>query len=250
MSQPSSSAISERRRLTVTGVVQGVGFRPFVYSIATELGLVGFVGNNSGGVFIEVEGAPARLDSFQQRLVEQAPPLAHIEQVLVQQLPARGETSFRIVHSQAQPAAATLVSPDICTCRDCLRELFDPADRRYRYPFINCTNCGPRFTIIRDIPYDRPLTTMAVFPMCPACRAEYEDPRDRRFHAQPNACPECGPGIWFERSGGDGSAPITGTEPALRAAQELLAAGGIVAVKGLGGFHLACDAGNDAALAE
>ncbi len=234
----------ERRRLTVTGVVQGVGFRPFVYGLAQEHGLTGFVGNDSQGVFIEVEGPPQALDAFRRALEEQAPPLAHIEGVAVEAIPARHDATFTIVHSQAQPAASTLVSPDVCICDDCLGELFDPQDRRYRYPFINCTNCGPRFTIIRDIPYDRPLTTMADFVMCPACQAEYDDPGDRRFHAQPNACPECGPQVWLE--GADGRR-IPG-EP-IQTAQALLAQGRILAVKGLGGFHLACDATQDAVLA-
>ncbi len=234
----------ERRRLTVTGVVQGVGFRPFVYGLAQEHGLTGFVGNDSQGVFIEVEGPPQALDAFRRALEEQAPPLAHIEGVAVEAIPAQHDQAFTIVHSQAQPTASTLVSPDVCICDDCLRELFDPQDRRYRYPFINCTNCGPRFTIIRDIPYDRPLTTMADFAMCPACQAEYDDPGDRRFHAQPNACPECGPQVWLESRDGRRipGAPIP-------TAQALLAQGRILAVKGLGGFHLACDATQDGVLA-
>ncbi|MBK8905185.1 MAG: carbamoyltransferase HypF [Anaerolineaceae bacterium] len=248
-----------RRRLTVSGVVQGVGFRPFVYGLALQHGLTGFVGNNSSGVFIEVEGGETAVTQFQHDLIHHPPPLAHIEQVTSEELPAQGSTSFVIVHSQAQAAANTLISPDICLCDDCYNELFDPHNRRYRYPFINCTNCGPRFTIIKDIPYDRPLTTMAEFTMCPDCQAEYDNPLDRRFHAQPNACPVCGPQVWLE--GGERLAvngnrltvngerlAVVGDE-AVVAAQELLAAGKIVAVKGLGGFHLACDATSDAALA-
>ncbi len=234
-----------RLRLTVTGVVQGVGFRPFVYGLAFKHGLTGFVGNDSGGVFIEVEGTETAVSQFQQALSSNPPPLAHIETITTKTMPLKQETTFVIVHSESQEAANTLISPDICICDDCLQELFDAEDRRYRYPFINCTNCGPRFTIIKDIPYDRPLTTMADFPMCPDCQQEYEDPRNRRFHAQPNACPVCGPQVWLElRDEGRRQ-----KDEAVRQAQALLAAGKVVAVKGLGGFHLACDAANDAALA-
>ncbi len=242
----------ERQRLTVTGVVQGVGFRPFVYGLAARHGLTGFVGNHSGGVFIEVEGPEAELAAFQRDLVNQAPPLAHIERVTVEARPVQGDSAFTIIHSQVEASANTLISPDICLCADCLRELFDPQDRRYRYPFINCTNCGPRFTIIQNIPYDRPYTTMAGFPMCPDCQAEYENPLDRRFHAQPNACPVCGPHIWLELNPNiqpptSNLQPLSGDD-ALQATQQLLAAGQIVAVKGLGGFHLACDAASDEAV--
>jgi hydrogenase maturation protein HypF len=238
----------ERQRLTITGVVQGVGFRPFVYGLALQHGLTGYVGNHSGGVFVEVEGPPEALLAFQRDLTGQPPPLAHIEQVAVERVPLQGNLAFTIVPSQAEVTASTLISPDICLCADCLAELFDPHNRRYRYPFINCTNCGPRFTIIKDIPYDRPLTTMAAFSMCPACQAEYEHPLDRRFHAQPNACPVCGPQLWLElnpqfQAAGPHFAALNGDE-----AQQLLAAGQIVAVKGLGGFHLACLATDDQAL--
>lgn len=243
------SGTIERRRLRVTGVVQGVGFRPFVYGLADAHQLAGLVGNDSAGVFIEVEGPAAALQAFQIDLIERRPPLAHIEAVTAEALPLQGEAGFRIVESQAQPAARTLISPDLCVCDDCRRELLDPSNRRYRYPFINCTNCGPRFTIIKDIPYDRPLTTMAAFAMCPACAAEYHDPRDRRFHAQPNACPACGPRVWLEegRQTMDDGRLIAG-EAALQAARQRLAAGQIVAIKGLGGFHLACEALSDSAL--
>lgn len=239
----------ERRRLTVTGVVQGVGFRPFVYGLAARYGLAGFVGNHSGGVFIEIEGLEPALAGFQRDLVGQAPPLAHIERVTVEKVAVQGDTAFSIVHSQAEASANTLISPDICLCEDCRRELFDPANRRYRYPFINCTNCGPRFTIIQDIPYDRPYTTMSGFVLCAACQAEYENPLDRRFHAQPNACPRCGPQLWlefnpnFQQLKPEFQSPEK--EEALQVAQQLLLSGKIVAVKGLGGFHLACDATND-----
>lgn len=247
-----SEGILERRRLAVQGVVQGVGFRPFIYGLATELELAGFVGNDNSGVFIEIEGPPSVLAAFQEKLRIQAPPLAHIESISSQAVPVQGDETFIIVHSAAGTAASTLVSPDVAICDECLSEIFRVKDRRYRYPFTNCTNCGPRFTIVRDIPYDRPLTTMAIFPMCSACQAEYDDPRNRRFHAQPNACPTCGPRLEFqwstaqERSRFD--RPATLEADPLSLAQAVLAQGGIVAVKGLGGFHLACDATNDQAL--
>ncbi len=227
------------------GVVQGVGFRPYVYGLATQLQLAGFVGNDSAGVFIEVEGTSQTLACFQERLVNETPPLAHIETVNIAVIEPRYETEFTIAHSQAQATANTWISPDWSMCDECLQELFEPTDPRYRYPFINCTNCGPRFTIIQDVPYDRPLTTMAAFPMCPMCQAEYDDPRNRRFHAQPNACPNCGPQLAFHWSRPQTSA-LAG-QP-LEMAQRLLADGGIVAVKGLGGFHLACDATNNQAV--
>ncbi|MDW8327073.1 MAG: carbamoyltransferase HypF [Anaerolineales bacterium] len=249
--------MTRRQRLHVTGVVQGVGFRPFVYGLAQAHGLAGFVGNNSAGVFIEVEGPESALSAFQSDLIRRKPPLAHIEAIAVEELAPLGESGFRIVASEVQPAANTLISPDICLCADCRRELFDPNDRRYRYPFINCTNCGPRFTIIKDIPYDRPLTTMADFEMCPACQAEYHDPLDRRFHAQPNACPECGPHVWLEfgerrpeiaAAISNLQSPIAESPSPIAQARHLLSLGYIVAVKGIGGFHLACDATSDSAL--
>jgi hydrogenase maturation protein HypF len=255
----SPSGIIERQRLTVQGVVQGVGFRPFVYSLAQELRLGGFVGNDSAGVFIEIEGSPQALTAFCERLVSETPPLAHLESVTAEAILVQGEVEFVIVHSETKADENTLISPDMLTCDDCLRELFDPNDRRYRYPFINCTNCGPRFTIIRDIPYDRPLTTMADFAMCPDCQAEYDDPLNRRFHAQPNACPVCGPQISFQWSFA-AFPPLEGIErerssgheqngdKAIQLAQAVITRGGIVAIKGLGGFHLACDATNDQAV--
>ncbi|MEZ4731060.1 MAG: carbamoyltransferase HypF [Caldilineaceae bacterium] len=248
----------QRRHLRVTGVVQGVGFRPFVYGLATQLGLSGFVGNDSAGVFIELEGPAATLDAFHQTLVTAPPPLAHIDDVTVTTIPPAGTQEFVIIESQENHAQRTFISPDVAICEDCLRELFDPRDRRYRYPFINCTNCGPRFTIIRDLPYDRPLTTMVDFTLCPACRQEYKNPLDRRFHAQPVACPVCGPQIEFQTRHETGDTRQetrdrrheTGDmgEAALQAAQSMLNSGGIVAVKGLGGFHLACDAINESAV--
>ena len=226
----------------IDGIVQGVGFRPFIYRLAREHALSGWVRNSSRGVDIEVWGPEAARDAFAQALGAQAPPLARITDIRRRMLPANGHdpaAGFVILESQEE-SGFTLISPDVATCPDCLRELFDPADRRYRYPFINCTNCGPRFSIIQALPYDRPATTMARFPMCDACRAEYENPLDRRFHAQPNACPDCGPHIWLEMAG----APRAERDDALRQAEALLLAGRILAIKGLGGFHLACDATN------
>jgi hydrogenase maturation protein HypF len=233
-----------RRRVEVQGVVQGVGFRPFVYRLATDLGLDGFVGNDAAGVFVEVEGPPEVLDAFVTRVVAEAPPLARVDAVAARDVTPLDEPGFRIVESGTDTAGRTLVPPDVATCDDCLAELADPADRRYRYPFINCTSCGPRFTIIRDLPYDRPATTMAGFSLCDACAAEYHDPLDRRYHAQPVACPSCGPQLALEQNG----AVLTGTDVVLAAAHAAIAAGQVVAVKGIGGWHLACDATSDAAL--
>ena len=247
------------RRIHIQGIVQGVGFRPFVYGLAVRHGLGGWVLNNSSGVDIEVYGLPAVLDAFVAALSAEKPPLAVIDSLDVAPVPAPpqdGENdapAFVIRHSVDQPAAFVPVSPDVTVCDDCLAELFDPHDRRYRYPFINCTNCGPRFTIIRDIPYDRPMTTMAPFAMCSDCQAEYVDPADRRFHAQPNACPVCGPVLTLlaspraKAAALDLAAPLSGDD-ALRQAQRLLDNGRIVAIKGLGGYHLACDAVNDTAV--
>ena len=190
-----SSPPLRRARARVTGVVQGVGFRPYVYRLAGELGLSGFVLNDAAGVLVEVEGAEAAVDSFMARVAVEAPPLAVVEGVAWSSCAVVGAPGFAIRSSLGGGAAQAPVSPDSATCADCVRELNDPADRRYRYPFINCTNCGPRFTIVHGVPYDRPLTAMADFAMCPACQAEYDDPGDRRFHAQPNACPVCGPSV-------------------------------------------------------
>ncbi|MGD8998076.1 MAG: acylphosphatase, partial [Anaerolineae bacterium] len=246
-------------RIHITGVVQGVGFRPFVYNLATELGLRGWVLNSSSGVRIEAAGAPDALDAFAERLRSEAPPLARIEDVAVTEiavpaLEVPNADGFAIRHSEASPGEFQPISPDICICDDCLRELFDPDDRRYRYPFINCTNCGPRFTIIKDIPYDRPKTTMAPFTLCADCQREYDDPTNRRFHAQPNACPVCGPSVWLV-AGTRLEVPVQNEESghptsgeAITATRELLTAGAIVAVKGLGGFHLACNATDDKAV--
>lgn len=250
----------------VTGIVQGVGMRPFVYREAMAHGICGWVLNAGDGVHIEAHACAEAVDGFVAALSEHAPAAARVEHVEVVDLAANGwdaanEEGFRIVASQDQTAHTTLVSPDIATCDDCLRELFDPADRRYHYPFINCTNCGPRFTIIRSLPYDRAATSMDRFPMCPECAAEYANPLDRRFHAQPDACFDCGPHImWREASVGDepgeAAAPLAvGTtretsDAIIDRCVELLAVGGIVAIKGLGGFHLSCDASNEQAVAE
>ncbi|OBF74715.1 carbamoyltransferase HypF [Mycobacterium sp. 852002-51613_SCH5001154] len=236
-----------RQRFTVTGVVQGVGFRPFVHRIATELGLSGFVGNDSGAVFLEVQGERTRIAEFGRRLRTEAPPLARIRDVTVSELAADagGGRGFRIVASRDVPGETTPIPPDIAACDDCVAELFDPRDRRYRHPFVTCTNCGPRFTIIRELPYDRPSTTMSGFPMCARCAAEYHDPADRRFHAQPIACPECGPSLWFRSASGR----LDGADAALAATQRALAAGAVVAVKGVGGYHLACSVSDGAAVA-
>lgn len=244
--------MSDRRgsRIHVKGIVQGVGFRPFVYGLAKRHGLSGWVRNTSAGVDIEVEGPPAALVAFTEALERDAPPLARIDGLEVAERTANGFTTFEIVDSQPVDGAFQPISPDVAVCDDCLRELFDPADRRYRYPFINCTNCGPRFTIIQDVPYDRPQTTMSPFPMCAACAAEYHDPLDRRFHAQPVACPHCGPHVWLEASPHRKGTAFERREEdeAVQEARRLLAEGRVVAVKGLGGFHLACDATNGAAV--
>jgi hydrogenase maturation protein HypF len=228
----------------VEGIVQGVGFRPFVYGLARRLGLGGCVGNDAQGVFVEVEGDPARIEEFLRRLVDEAPPLAVVERVITAPAEPRGIEGFTIVASEEGGERQTLIAPDIATCDECLREVFDPSDRRYRYAFTNCTNCGPRFTIIRDVPYDRPTTTMAAFRMCEACAREYHDPADRRFHAQPVCCPACGPTLRLLDAGG---APLEG-DPVTRTA-ELLDAGWVVAVKGIGGYHLAAAADSEAATA-
>lgn len=250
----------------VTGIVQGVGMRPFVYREAMALGICGWVLNAGDGVHIEAHAPADALDAFVAALSEHAPAAARVERVDIADLEPGGwsaadEKGFRIVASRDQTAHTTLVSPDIATCDDCLRELFDPVDRRYHYPFINCTNCGPRFTIIRSLPYDRAATSMDCFPMCPKCAAEYADPLDRRFHAQPDACFDCGPHItWREAVNGDAcgnssATPAVGTtreasDAIIERSVELLANGGIVAIKGLGGFHLACDASNEQAVTE
>ena len=260
-----------RTAIRVEGIVQGVGFRPFVYTLATGLGLAGHVGNDTDGVFVEVEGAPAAVSEFLVLLERDAPPLARIERITTAPVPPSGSASFAIAASGSAGPRRTLVSADTAPCADCLRELADPADRRYGYPFINCTNCGPRFTIVRGVPYDRPLTTMAKFAMCERCAAEYHDPADRRFHAQPTCCPACGPQLALldhagnplpvDQAGNPLRADQAGNPlrvgqagdplPAgpLAAAADLLRQGRVLAVKGLGGYHLAVDAGCETAVA-
>ena len=224
--------------------MQGVGFRPFVHRLPSELALAGFVGNDAAGVVAELEGESTDLDCFLRRLLAEPPPLARIESLVVDDMEACAEHGFRIIASASGEGPRTLVPPDVATCDACLVDVHDAADRRYRYPFTNCTNCGPRFTIIRDLPYDRPATTMAGFDMCEACTAEYTDPDDRRFHAQPIACPTCGPQLSFESA----TTTVLGNDLVLEAVQRELAEGRIVAIKGLGGYHLACDATNDDAV--
>ena len=228
------------------GIVQGVGFRPFVYALARRLDLAGLVRNDADGVRIEAEGAPECLERFVRALEEDAPPLAAVESVDWRPLAALGDRGFRIEESREGDRRRALVSPDVATCDDCLAELFDPADRRHRYPFTNCTNCGPRFTITRQVPYDRATTTMSRFEMCPDCRREYDDPSDRRFHAQPNACPACGPRVrLLDRFGHE--LRVEPGDPISRTAQ-ILRGRAIVAIKGLGGYHLACDPFDAAAI--
>ena len=233
-----------RRGVLVRGVVQGVGFRPFVYRPALEEGLGGFIGNDTDGVTVEVEGPEGGVNAFLARLRREAPPLSRIDSIVVREIAATGEAGFRIVASEVLGRVSTGIPADAATCPDCLRELLDPRDRRFGFPFLNCTNCGPRFTITRHIPYDRPQTSMARFKMCAACQAEYDDPLNRRFHAQPNACWDCGPSVWLVCA--DGSA-ISADDP-VAATIDRLAAGEIMAIKGVGGFHLSVDATNQAAV--
>jgi hydrogenase maturation protein HypF len=230
--------------ISVRGIVQGVGFRPFVYGLAVKHNLKGWVYNTSEDVKIEVEGEAEAIKQFERELETNAPPLAHIENTTIEYHPLQGYKNFEIRHSQAQEGKYQLISTDVATCQACLDELLNPEDRRYRYPFTNCTNCGPRFTIIEGMPYDRPKTTMRYFQMCPRCQAEYDNPLDRRFHAQPNACPKCGPQVRLVDKRGN---LVTESNP-IAAASQFLKEGKIVAIKGLGGFLLACDATNDTAV--
>ncbi|MEJ2487916.1 MAG: carbamoyltransferase HypF, partial [Anaerolineales bacterium] len=232
-------------RIHINGIVQGVGFRPFVFNLAKDHGIAGWVRNTSAGVDIEAEADDSVLKQFISDLQTKIPPLAKIDEFRSEYIPTQGFTDFTIVHSESDPNAFVPISPDVTICPDCLEELNDPTDRRYRYPFINCTNCGPRFSIIKDIPYDRPYTTMAGFPLCQDCATEYEDPSDRRFHAQPVACPVCGPQVWLELENFEVAAR---EEHAIQLTRTMLKNGKIVAVKGLGGFHLACDATNPQAV--
>jgi len=235
------------RHIHINGIVQGVGFRPFIYNLALSHRLTGWVRNSASGVDIEVSGTEDDLNTFLAAISQSAPPLAIIDSIDTQEIDLCEFDGFNIIHSKDQPTDFIPVSPDIAICKDCQTELFDPQDRRYRYPFINCTNCGPRFSITQDIPYDRPKTTMSGFPMCPDCRSEYENPLDRRFHAQPVACPACGPQVWFETAKGERQDE---RGAAIQKARQLLADGKFLAIKGLGGFHLACDATNQAAVAK
>jgi len=238
------SEAKRRIRTLFTGIVQGVGFRPFIYRVATRHRLGGFVCNTTEGVTLEVEGPAGRVEKFSSELLKSLPPAAEVSSISSSDVALLGESEFRIVASEQEGRKEVLISPDIATCADCLRELNDPEDRRYRYPFINCTNCGPRLTIIRDVPYDRANTSMACFALCPRCRAEYEDPADRRFHAEPNACAVCGPGLWIS----DETGASLQTDDPVKKAVELLLAGNVLAIKGLGGFHLAVDASSEEAV--
>ena len=230
-----------RKRIRITGLVQGVGFRPFVWKRASDYGLSGWVSNDSNGVTIEVQGIESTVEEFLEGFEESAPPLARIDSLVTARVDVLDESEFVINESSRLESSSTPISPEISVCEDCLAEFLDSNDRRYQYPFINCTNCGPRFTITQDIPYDRPLTTMKSFPMCAQCQSEYDNPSNRRFHAQPNACASCGPKIWFV----DGDAK---SEDAMKAFNTAIGQGKIVAVKGIGGFHLACDAQNGNAI--
>ena len=242
---PTVATDMERRRIRVRGTVQGVGFRPFLYRHAVELGLAGWVGNEDGDVLLEVEGGTAELDTLLRTLRDSPPPLAVVEAVDVEALAATGTPGFVITASSSGGNTDVRVSVDVAPCAACLAEIADPADRRHGYPFTNCTDCGPRYTIVREVPYDRPATTMADFVMCAACQREYDDPADRRFHAQPNACPDCGPQLAWTGPGGRAVGPA-----ALSAAVACLAAGGTIAVKGVGGYHLACGATDSGAVAQ
>ena len=234
-----------RRRVLVRGAVQGVGFRPFVYRHARRLGLAGWVGNSPEGVTLEAEGEPDDVAALLRIIGEEPPPNASVLSIVTREIAPNGDAAFAIRPSEDSGLRIAEVLPDLATCADCLRELFDPADRRYRYPFINCTQCGPRYSIIEDIPYDRARTSMRHFPMCPVCRGEYEDPGDRRFHAEPNSCPECGPrlALWDQRG-----TTIARDHEALLSAASAVRKGRIVALKGIGGFHLLADARDESAV--
>ena len=242
--QPEAPRVRRREAIQVRGIVQGVGFRPFVYRIALEQGLAGSIGNDTDGVTIEVEGPEDRVQVFLQRLRAEAPPLARLDSVVARPMAPTGEQGFQIIASEVHGQVSTGIPADAATCPDCLRELLDPGDRRYRYPFLNCTNCGPRYTITRRIPYDRPQTSMAHFKMCAACQAEYDGPTNRRFHAQPNACWTCGPRLWLSSTEGI----EIHTDDPVQTCVDRLMAGDIMAVKGIGGFHLAVDATNEVAV--
>ncbi len=246
MTARAPAAERDALRLSVTGVVQGVGFRPFVHRLALKHGLGGWVRNEAGEVQVEIEGPRGSLRAFVHDLVAEAPPLARIDSLDVLSAEPRNAVEFRIVESVDQPDRRQPVSPDVALCPACEAELFDPGDRRHRYPFITCTDCGPRFTVIESMPYDRERTSMGVFQQCAPCLGEYEAPEDRRYHSESNSCPDCGPRVWFEPAGE--RREVAGGEAAIREAAEALVAGRVVAIRGLGGFHLAADATNDAAV--
>jgi hydrogenase maturation protein HypF len=239
-----SNEVIKRARYLFTGIVQGVGFRPFIYRLAVSHGLPGFVQNRPDGVLVEVQGTASAIESFYSSVGKELPPLANITSVASSEITVTGDTEFKIIISDNEGQGDVHIAPDSAACADCLKELFDPADRRFRYPFINCTNCGPRLTIINDIPYDRVHTSMACFPLCPKCRAEYENPANRRFHAEPNACPSCGPKLELR----DAEGKIIPCDDPLEKAIELISAGNVLAIKGLGGFHLCVDATSDEAI--
>lgn len=243
----------QRKKIIIEGIVQGVGFRPFIYQLANRFGLTGTVCNDTRGVTIEVEGPVGVLHQFVTAIRSEKPPLAVIQSLDIQEISVQGTAGFEILQSRIDETRRAQIAPDTFVCNDCLKELFDPDDRRYRYPFINCTNCGPRYTIVTGIPYDRPLTTMAEFPLCDDCRAEYDDPASRRFHAQPNACPVCGPELQLLAANGQPLViedPLSGIEDHLTEAIRRLRKGQILAIKGLGGYHLAVDAANQDAVLE
>uniref|UniRef100_UPI003D119270 Sua5/YciO/YrdC/YwlC family protein n=1 Tax=Shewanella sp. TaxID=50422 RepID=UPI003D119270 len=242
---PKAATATKRVRLEITGIVQGVGFRPFVYRWATELGLLGLTFNHSKGVTVELQGSDAAINAFVEALTQTPPPLARIDSLSQTELPLEECDSFEIVHSQADAKAVVAVSSDKSSCQECLDEIMDPSNRHYQYPFTNCTNCGPRYTLIRALPYDRPNTAMANFAMCDACAAAYQDPLDRRYHAQPVSCPQCGPQLSLLSAE---QSLVAEKNAALEQAVELLAQGKTLAIKGLGGFHLVCDATNEAAV--
>ena len=245
-----------RKRFRLNGIVQGVGFRPFIFNLASELAVSGFILNSSSGVIIEAEGSENSVSRFHSRILSGAPPLSRIIKFNVEDLPPRNDKGFTILKSESGENPDTLISPDVAVCENCLREMRDPEDRRFEYPFINCTDCGPRFSIVHSIPYDRASTSMNVFPLCPECRREYEDPSDRRFHAQPNACPACGPSISLKFPGRDYDSqktediPQDSSREIIKRVQEELQRGAIAAVRGIGGFHLAVDATNENAVQE
>ncbi len=236
--------MNQRAKGTIEGIVQGVGFRPFLYQLAGRYGLTGHVANTSSGVDVEVEGSSEKVHAFQQAMSFESPPLARIAAVTWKTIPPKKDRHFNIISSRAGKERNALISPDVCVCPQCLEEMMNPRDRRYRYPFINCTNCGPRYTIIKDVPYDRDVTTMQPFRMCSLCREEYDDPNSRRFHAQPNACWNCGPFLALHGNRGERLL----CEDPVQKTIELLSQGHILAIKGLGGFHLAVDAANHKAV--